>query len=151
MTRNKEIEGSKNWGCIIPDEYAIQCIHEEVQGIYKILKFAYVKSIGDKIGTGYVQKTATAIVPAETQGIIIARCDNFPVPDMYLRNNDTLSYVGILDESEDYISENNKPSFKKVFYYSARAREKQKSDNNAPDWLKKFAVAKKANVVYFEN
>lgn len=146
----KVIEGSKKWGKVVPDEYAIKCTHEQTEGDYRILEFSYVKSVRNELGAGFVEKIAIAIIPAETEGILIARTDYFPVPDIYLINKGQTKYNGILNESTLCFLKRKIPNFNKVFHYSARAIEKQKSDENAPDWLKLFARQHSANVAYFE-
>lgn len=146
----KIIQGSKQWGKVVPDEHAIKCVHMQTEGTYKILKFTYVKSVRNTLGAGFEKVDAVALIPASIEGVLISRTDNFPIPDIYHMNNGKLSFVGTLDECEIEFPQHDAPEFNKVFHYSRRAIERQKSDENAPEWLKKFAGEHSSNCAYFE-
>lgn len=148
---NKIIEGSKQWGKVVPDEHAIKCIHLQTEGAYKILKFTYVASVRNELGAGFEKIDAVGFIPAEVDGILIARSDDFPIPEIHLRKDGKISFGGIVHEkAEIYFAGYNEPKFSKVFHYSARSIERQKSDEDAPEWLKNFAQERRANVAYFE-
>ena len=70
--------------------------------------------------------------------------------DIYFRENEELTYGGPLNKCEISWATHKPPKFSKIFHYSERNIEKQKSDADAPDWLKEFAKEHSGSVAYFE-
>lgn len=149
----KIIEGSKNWIETVPDKYAIKCI-EQYQSLGdergRILKFCFVANACGLLGAGFIQMCGIANVPMNTEGIVILKNDFSSMADIYFRNNEKLSYGGLLNKCKILKATHKPPKFSKVYHYSERSIERQKSDADAPDWLKEFAKKHGASVAYFE-
>ncbi len=146
----KVIYGSKNWVDVVPDEYAIQCIEQSKNNQDRILKFLYVRPICRVYGAGFMQLHGIVTVPENAKGIVILIDDTSLFANTYLRIDDKLAYNGSLWKCELSAKQQNKPVFNKIYHYSGRKLERQKSDENAPDWLKEFAKKHSGNVAYFE-
>jgi len=148
----KVIEGSENWYETIPDEYAITCV-EQYRSTKderdRILKFRFVLPTHKQNITGYTEMYGIITVPADTEGIIISKNSTVGMPDVYFRNDNEISYGGRLIKT-NIKPVYNPPRFYKVYHYSARITGKQKSDNDAPSWLKRFSKLFCANIAYFE-
>ena len=148
------IEGSKSWTKVVPDEYAIKCIEQYPSSVNerdRILKFLFVTPACRLFGAGFVQMCGIANIPMNTEGIVILINDLSSMADIYFRNNEELNYGGQLSKCEISCATHKPPKFSKISHYSERNIEKQKSDSDAPDWLKEFAkVHTGSNVAYFE-
>ena len=147
------ISGSSSWIEAVPDEYAIKCVEQypdfdDMRD--RILKFSYVKPLSRFVGSGFAQFFGIVRVPMNTEGIIIMINDTSSMPDVYFRENERLYYGGILKNCEITHTVFEIPNFRLISYYSERNIERQKSDVNAPDWLKEFAKQHRSNVAYFE-
>lgn len=147
------IEGSKNWTNVVPDEYAIQCI-EQYSSLAnerdRILKFLFVTPACRLLGSGFCQVCGIANIPMNTEGIVILKNDLSSMAGIYFRNDEELTYGGPLNKCGIPWAMHKPPKFSKIFHYSERSIEKQKSDANAPDWLKNFAKKHSGSVAYFE-
>ena len=150
------IEGSEKWIERIPDEYAIKHVEAYVYPLTNnmILKFDYVKNCCGAYGAGFVKKTGIFKTPHNigeyVEGIVILQNDLSEQPSVYYKEGLYIRYKGHLSKCEvDNIV--YKPlKFSNIIHYSGRNIEKQKSDENVPDWLKELADAHGANVAYFE-
>lgn len=150
---NKIIKGSQKWTKIVPDEYAIKCMEQYVSikdDRDRILKFQFVIPAGIIPGSGFIQGAGITTIPMNTEGVVICLKEFSFMPNIYFRNNGYLSYEGNLTKCEIEWATDNPPKFYKTYYYSERNMERQKSDADAPEWLKKFARENNANVAYFE-
>jgi len=154
---NGIIEGSEKWIERVPDEYAIKHVEAYISPIDRymmILKFIYVKNCSRAYGSGFVKKIgifkAIHNIGELIEGIIILQNDISEQPDVYYKKKYNIDYAGPLEKCEvDNIV--YKPlKFSDTIHYSGRINEKQKSDENAPEWLKEFARERGANVAYFK-
>ena len=149
----KIIEGSKNWTKVVPNEHAIKCI-EQYPSLAdpddRILKFIFVTPACRKVGSGFIEKCGIATVPMNTEGIIIVKNDTSEMADIYFMNNEELTYGGPLRKCEISWATHEPPKFHKTYHYSERNIEKQKSDADAPEWLKELAKKHRGSVAYFE-
>lgn len=147
------IAGSKGWTEVVPDEYAIKCI-EQYPSLAnerdRILKFLFVTPACRLLGAGFVQMCGIANIPMNTEGIVILKNDLSSMADVYFRNEEELTYGGPLNKCEISWATHKPPKFSKISHYSERNIEKQKSDADAPDWLKEFAKEHSGSVAYFE-
>jgi len=155
--KNSIIEGSEKWIERVPDEYAIKHVEAYMSPVDKgrmILKFNYVKNCCGALGTGFVKKNSMIKVPANIgefiEGILICQNDLSEQPSFYYKNRKGLDYIGQLIKCEVPDKVYKPLEFSKIIYYSERNIERQKSDSDAPDWLKEFAKEHGANVAYFE-
>jgi len=147
------IAGSKSWIKVVPDEYAIKCIEEYTSlsnERNRILKFLFVTPVCRFLGAGFVQMCGIANIPMNTEGIVILKNDLSLMPEIYFRNNEDFTYGGSLNNCEISLATHKQPKFSKSFHYSERKIEKEKSDVDAPDWLKEFAKEHSGSVAYFE-
>lgn len=154
---NEIIKGSQKWVERVPDEYAIKHIEAYISPVEKsnmILKFSYVKNCCGLYGAGFTRKIGMLRVDHNVgefiEGIVILINDVSMQPSVFYKEKDNISYKGQLEKCEvDNIV--YKPlEFSNVIHYSARTLEKQKSDEDAPEWLKNLAETQGANVAYFE-
>ena len=147
------IAGSKEWTKVVPDEYAIRCI-EQYAAVYdkygRILKFLFVTPASRTLGAGFIQLCGIAFIPGNTVGIIILKKDLSSMADIYFRNNKELTYGGPLNECEISWATYKPPEFNIISHYSEGNIVKQKSDADAPEWLKEFAKEHSGSVAYFE-
>ena len=147
------IAGSEGWTKVVPDDYAIRCIEQypsPVKSQDRILKFIFVEPFCRFIGCGFIQLCGIANIPMNTEGIVILKNDVSLMADIYFRNDEKLTYGGPLNRCEISSATHKPPEFSKIFHYSERNFEKQKSDVDAPDWLKEFAKEYSGSVAYFE-
>ena len=151
------IEGSEKWIKRIPDEYAIGHVEAYMSPVDKgqmILKFEYVKNCCRALGTGFVKKSSMVKVPCNMgefiEGIVICQDDLSEQPGFYYKNRKALDYIGQLIKCEVFDKIYKPLKFSKIIHYSESNIERQKLDKNAPDWLKKIAREKGANVAYFK-
>lgn len=152
------IIGSEKWIRFVPNEYAIECVERYISPIdknYEIYKFYCVQRHSDKVGEGFVRKCVIAKLPFNIaefiEGIIICQHDVLNLPSIYYKRNNDITYEGILNDCEVFEIIYKKPKFSKIFHYSERTFERQKTDELAPEWLKKFSRdMNNSNVAYFE-
>ena len=147
------IEESQNWTEVVPDEYAIKCIEQYrcIDDDYdRILRFLFVTPTCQLPSNGFIQKCGIFRIPANTEGIVILSNDYLSMPVIYFRNDGKITYEGILKDGVSTVSTHKAPNFSKIFHHSENATVKQKSDADAPDWLKNFAKKHSGSVAYFE-
>lgn len=151
------IEESEKWIELVPDEYAIEHVEAYTSLFEKnkmVLKFLYVKNCCRACGMGFVQKCGTVKVPFNIgefiEGIVICLDDISEQPSIYYKNRLGLDYICQLEKSGIFETIYKPLKFSKIVHYSERNIERQKSDENAPIWLKEFARENGANVAYFE-
>lgn len=151
------IEGSEKWIKRVPDEYAIKHVEAYISPVerYKmILKFTYVKNCCRAYGSGFIKKTgilkALHNIGELIEGIIIMQNDTSEQPGVYYKRKNNIDYIGNLEKCEVNNIVHKPLKFSNTIHYSGRINEKQKSDENAPEWLKEFARERGANVAYFE-
>lgn len=70
--------------------------------------------------------------------------------EIYLGNNEELTYGGQLNKCKISWAIYKRTKLGKIFHYSERNIEKQKTDIDVPDWLKEFAKKHSGSVAYFE-
>lgn len=151
------IEGSEKWIERVPDEYAIKHVEAYISPVdsYKmILKFTYVKNCCRAYGSGFIKKTgilkAIYNIGELIEGIVILQNDLSEQPSVYYKRKYNIDYIGPLTKCEVDNIVHQPLEFSNTIHYSERLKEKQKSDENAPEWLKEFAREQGANVAYFE-
>ena len=147
------IAGSEGWTKVVPDEYAIRCIEQYPSVSDKresVFKFLFVTPACALLGAGFIQLCGIANIPMNTEGIVILKNDLSLMADIYFRDNNELIYGGPLRKCEIPWSTHKPPKFSRISHYSERNIEKQKSDADAPDWLKEFAKEHSGSVAYFE-
>ena len=156
MTRNI-IEGSEKWIERVPDEYAIEHVEAYMSPVEKdkmLLKFNYVKNICRSYGSGFTKRTGLLKVAHNIgefiEGIIVCINDSSEQPFIYYKNKGNIDCVTNLKKCEADNIVYKPLKFSNIVHYSGRLNERQKSDENAPDWLKEFARERGANVAYFE-
>lgn len=154
---NGIIEGSEKWIERVPDEYAIKHVEayiSPVDSYMMILKFTYVKNCCRAYGSGFIKKTGILKTPHNIgeliEGIIILQNDISDQPQVYYKRKNNIDYIGYLTKCEIDNIVYQPLKFSNMIHYSGRLKEKQKSDENAPNWLKEFARERGANVAYFE-
>ncbi len=150
---NQIIKGSENWVKVIPDKHAIKCV-EQYQSLQderaRVLKFVYVEPVCRGFGHGFVEVYGIITVPINTEGVVVVKNDFSEVADIYFREDGELTYGGPLSKCASARVAHKPPKFSEIFHYSERDNEREKSDEGAPDWLKKIASEHRANVAYFE-
>ena len=150
---NQIIKGSENWVKDIPEKHAIKCV-EQYKSLQderdRVLKFVYVEPICRGVGHGFVEVYGIINVPINTEGIVVVKNDFSEVADIYFREDGELTYGGPLSKCASACVAHQPPEFSEIFHYSERDIEREKSDENAPEWLKELARENSANVAYFE-
>lgn len=151
------IEGSERWVERVPDKYAIQHVEAYVSPVekeYMLLKFYYVKNCCRTLGSGFIKKCGLVKVPYYignvVEGIVICQNDLSELPSYYYKNKDGVEYAGQLTKCEIFNVVYEPFNFSNIIHYSDRDIERQKADEEAPQWLKEFAINHGANVAYFE-
>ena len=147
------IVGSENWTKIIPDKYAMKCSGQQLHkknSRYRILEFEFVRPSCRLAGSGFILTHGIVKVPVNIEGIVLVTNDLYMMPDVYFRSNGNLSYAGCLAKWNVVATFHEPPDFKKVYHFSKKVYERQKSDVDAPEWLKKLAQKNYSNVAYFE-
>lgn len=151
------IEGSEQWIKQVPEEYAIKHVEAYISSVERekmILKFNYVKNCCRALGTGFIKRCGIVRVPYNIgefiEGIVICQNDLSEQPGFYYKNSKGIDYIGQLIKCEVFDVVSKPLKFSNIIHYSERNIERQKSDENAPKWLKEFAREKGANVAYFE-
>lgn len=155
--KNCIIEGSENWIERVPDEYAIKHVEAYISPVERdkmVLKFTYVKNCCGAYGAGFLKKTGllkvTHNIVEFMEGIIILQDDLSEQPNVYFKTRNMIKYAGNLSKCEIDNIVYRPLKFSSTSYYSGRNNERQKSEEDAPEWLKKIATKAKANVAYFE-
>lgn len=154
MTEKIIIEGSKEWGTRVPDEYAITpVLHAKLaRSTNEYLVFSFVEPANFmKYDGGFVQKFGEVQLEPDWEEIIIIQND-ITSPASYLirrEGEEELELRGNLFKLSGACSP-EKPKFAQIFHYSGRTPGAQKSDENAPEWLKDLAYDHNANVAYFK-
>ena len=149
------IDGSKNWIKTIPNNYAIMCTNTAIDKIKKqiLLTFKYVINNTRSVGSGFILKYGSVSLPIDTKEIIISKNDINNRPSVFIRKSNQIIYIGPLNSNNIVLSKssyNNNVVFTDIIHYSNRQIERQKSDYNAPKWLKDFANQNGASVAYFK-
>lgn len=147
------IKGSKEWIEKVPDEYCIKCLSKkDLSSGYTEMSFAYVKNSNRSVGSGFMQSYGIAKVPSYSEGVIIAIHDSSDPPEIYCIDVDNggAEFIGSLKRCSEKLIIKNQHGFSNIYYYSERTFEKQKSDENSPEWLKEFARKLSASVAYFQ-
>lgn len=160
------IEGSKDWRKRVPDEYAIRCVERckakrkgneyilkpkydlDLWESYEYLVIKYVEPVQKNPELGFFEWFAIAKVWEGTKEILIAQNDLTSPPALLIKQEENWKLLGCLEKST--LPWNDvQPQISQVIHYSGKISETQKCDENAPEWLKEFAIEHNANVAYF--
>ena len=150
----KIINGSSSWGNIVPDDYAMKCVYRKETADGEEFIISFVNPCTEDLDAGFCQGFSKFKVPNDVKDIVVAKNDICSTPYLILMKNekkvnDSRFLCNISDEElnkyKDKMQNNNK-TFKNVIYCSVK---NQKSDEDAPEWLKNMANVY-GNVVYFK-
>lgn len=152
MTEKIIIEGSENWVGQVPEEYAIKCVRRfsAPENPKEYLAFSFVEPANIlAVEAGFVKGYGLVKLKPRMKEIVIAQNDLTSPPAILVRDGEDLELLGYLSKLINTVSD-EQPEFEEVYHYSGRTSGMQKCDEDAPEWLKEFAIEQNANVAYFK-